>query len=69
VQYELTRIEGSDQLQVEVKPTFTLQDCEHLHAPSFEVRGPTGPNTGKMELTSAKVIRANGEEEEITPDQ
>jgi hypothetical protein len=67
-QHETKRVKDADQIHVEFSRTFTPQNCDKLHGPAIEMWGPHGPNAGKVDFSSAKVIRAGGEEEDVTPD-
>lgn len=67
--FELVRRDSDEaSLQADLTATFTVQNCSQVRGPGIELWGPKGPNLGTVELSSAKVIRASGEEEEIAPD-
>jgi hypothetical protein len=68
--FTLVRQAASDDssVQAQLTATFKVQNCDQLRGPSIEIWGPEGPNVGKIELDSAKVIRESGEEEEVTLD-
>jgi hypothetical protein len=66
--YKLEPIKGSDPPQATLTPTFKAENCDRVHAPGISVWGPLGPNSVTMEFSSAKVTRADGTEEPVTPD-
>jgi hypothetical protein len=67
--YEIVPVEGSDPPELAFTPTFTVGNCDQAHSPGIAIYGPAGPNAITMgPPSSAKVIRADGQEEAVTPD-
>jgi hypothetical protein len=67
VSYETKGVGQRDKGQIE--SSFTLKNAVGLEAPGVELRGPFGPNLGKLKFGTGSVVREDGTVvEDVTPD-